>query len=170
MDKILSFFLTFFVFIYPLNSIASSTKLIGEKGDPKKIDRVIKIKMYDNYYEPNLITVKKGETIKFVITNLGEMVHEYNIGTKEMHIKHQPEMAKLVEHEILLADKIDHVKMKEMSKKDHSLGHSHANSVLLEPKESGEIIWKFSKDISLEMACNMPGHYEAGMVGKITIE
>ena len=57
-----------------------------------------------------------------------------------------------------------------MSKKDHSLGHSHANSVLLEPNKTGEIIWKFSKDISLEMACNMPGHYEAGMVGKINIE
>ena len=79
-------------------------------------------------------------------------------------------MAKLVENEILLADKFDHKKMKEMAKKDHSMGHSHANSVLLEPMETGEMIWKFTKDISLEMACNMPGHYEAGMVGKITIE
>ena len=67
-----------------LTVIFSSTKSIGEKGDPKNIDRVIKIKMYDNYYEPNSITVKKGETIKFLITNLGEMVHEYNIGTKEI--------------------------------------------------------------------------------------
>ena len=57
-----------------------------------------------------------------------------------------------------------------MSKVDHSLGHKHANSVMLEPKESGEIIWKFSKDIALEMACNIPGHYESGMVGKIIIE
>ena len=50
MNKILSFFITLFIFIYPINSIASSTKSIGEKGDPKNIDRVIKIKMYDNYY------------------------------------------------------------------------------------------------------------------------
>jgi len=98
------------------------------------------------------------------------MVHEYNIATKEMHIKHQPEMQKLVDHGILLVDKIDMNKMKKMSKKDHSLGHSHANSVLLEPNETGEIIWRFSKDISLEMACNMPGHYETGMVGKINIK
>ena len=83
MNKILSFFITLFIFIYPLTSIASSTKSIGEKGDPNNIDRVINIKMYDNYYEPNSITVKKGETIKFIITNLGKMVHEYNIGTKE---------------------------------------------------------------------------------------
>ena len=95
------------------------------------------------------------------------MVHEYNIGTKEMHIKHQPEMQKLIDHEIITFDKIDKKKMKEMSKKDHSLAHSHSNSVMLEPQTKGEIIWKFSKDIELEMACNIPGHYESGMVGKI---
>ena len=95
------------------------------------------------------------------------MVHEYNIATKEMHIKHQPEMQKLMEHGILLVDKIDMAKMKQMSKKDHSLSHSHSNSIMVEPKKTGEIIWKFSKDIVLEMACNIPGHYESGMVGKI---
>ena len=46
MNKILSFFITLFIFIYPLNSIASSTKSIGEKGDPNNIDRVINIKMF----------------------------------------------------------------------------------------------------------------------------
>ena len=95
------------MFLFTTNSIAASMSMIGEKGDPKNVDRVVKIKMYDNYYEPNLIEVKKGETIKFVITNLGEMVHEYNIGTKEMHIKHQPEMQKLIDHEIISFDKID---------------------------------------------------------------
>ena len=163
-------FLVIILFFVSTSSYSASMNMIGEKGDPSKIDRTIQIEMYDNYYYPTQIEVKKGETIKFIVKNLGELVHEYNIGTKEMHIKHQPEMAKLVEHEILLADKIDHVKMKKMSKKDHSLGHSHANSVLLEPNETGEIIWRFSKDISLEMACNMPGHYETGMVGKINIK
>ena len=163
-------FLVIILFFVSTSSYSASMNMIGEKGDPSKIDRTIEIEMYDNYYYPTQIEVKKGETIKFIVKNLGELVHEYNIGTKEMHIKHQPEMAKLVEHEILLADKIDHEKMKKMAKKDHSLGHSHSNSVLLEPNETGEIIWKFSKDISLEMACNMPGHYETGMVGKITIK
>ena len=160
-------YLFLIIFLFTTNSIAASMSMIGEKGDPNNIDRVIKIKMYDNYYEPNLINIKKGETIKFIITNLGEMVHEYNIGTKEMHIKHQPEMQKLIDHEIITFDKIDKKKMKEMSKKDHSLAHSHSNSIMLEPKTQGEIIWKFSKDIELEMACNIPGHYESGMVGKI---
>ena len=155
------------IFLFSTFSHSASMNMIGEKGDPNKIDRIVNIKMYDNYYEPNLVKIKKGETIKFIVENLGEMVHEYNIGTKEMHIKHQPEMQKLVDHEILLVDKIDRVKMKKMSKMDHSLGHSHSNSIMLEPKTSGEIIWKFSKDVNLEMACNIPGHYESGMFGKL---
>ena len=141
--------------------------MIGEKGKLSEVDRVIEIKMYDNFYEPNEIKVKKGETIKFKVYNFGEFVHEFNIATKEMHFKHQPEMLKLVENEILLADKIDKKKMKEMSKKDHSMSYSHANSVLLEPNEDGEIIWKFNTEAKLEAACNIPGHYETGMIAKI---
>ena len=160
-------FSSIIIFLFSTFSYSASMSMIGEKGDPNKIDRTVNIKMYDNYYEPNLVKIKKGETIKFIVENLGEMVHEYNIGTKEMHIKHQPEMQKLVDQEILLVDKIDRVKMKKMSKMDHSLGHSHSNSIMLEPKTSGEIIWKFSKDVDLEMACNIPGHYESGMFGKL---
>ena len=164
------FFISILISILSTKAYSASMNMIGEKGDPNKVDRVIEIEMHDNYYYPENIDVKKGETIKFIVKNLGNLVHEYNIGTKEMHIKHRPEMMKLVENEILLADKIDRKKMKEMSKKDHSMGHSHANSVLLEPNETGEIIWKFSKNISLEMACNMPGHYEVGMVGQINLK
>ena len=58
-------------------------------------------------------------------------------------------------------------KMKEISKKEHSMSHSHANSVLLEPNKSGEIIWKFNTNSKLEAACNVPGHYESGMIAKI---
>ena len=141
--------------------------MIGEKGKLSEVNRVIEIKMYDNFYEPNEIKVKKGETIKFKVYNFGEFVHEFNIATKKMHLKHQPEMMKLVENEILLADKIDKKKMKEMGKKDHSMSHSHANSVLLEPNEEGEIIWKFNTEAKLEAACNIPGHYETGMIAKI---
>ena len=160
---------TLLIFV-PSISFASSMKMIGEKGDIKDVTKVITVKMFDNYYEPNKIIVKKGETVKFIVKNMGELVHELNIATKEMHIMHQPEMAKMVEHEILLADSIDKNKMKEMAKKDHSMAHKHANSVMLEPNKTGEIIWKFSKDIALEMACNIPGHYESGMVGPIIIE
>jgi len=156
-------------FIIPNILFASSMKMIGEKGKLSEVNRTIEIKMYDNYFEPSKIIVKKGETIKFFVSNYGELVHEFNIATKEMHIKHQPEMMKMVENQILLADKIDKKKMKEMAKKDHSMAHSHSNSVLLEPNEIGEIIWKFSTNTNLEAACNVPGHYEVGMVADIKI-
>ena len=154
-------------FIIPNILFASSMKMIGEKGKLTEVNRTIEIKMYDNYFEPSKIIVKKGETIKFFVSNYGELVHEFNIATKEMHIKHQPEMMKMVENQILLADKIDKKKMKEMAKKDHSMAHSHSNSVLLEPNQSAELIWKFSADTNLEAACNVPGHYESGMVANI---
>ena len=157
-------------FIIPNILFASSIKMIGEEGKLSEVNRIIEIKMYDNYYEPSEIKVKKGETIKFIVYNYGELVHEFNIATKEMHIKHQPEMMKMVENQILLADKIDKKKMKEIAKKDHSMAHSHSNSVLLEPSEIGEIIWKFSTNAKLEVACNVPGHYEAGMIAKIKID
>ena len=141
--------------------------MIGEKGKPSEVSKVFVVKMYDNYYEPNKFTIKKNQTVKFIVYNYGELVHEFNIATKEMHIKHQPEMQKMVENEILLVDKIDKKKMKELSKKDHSMSHSHSNSVLLEPNQSAELIWKFNTNADLEAACNVPGHYEAGMIAKI---
>ena len=156
-------------FLIPNILFASSMKMIGEKGKLSEISRTIEIKMYDNYFEPNVLNIKKGETIKFIVKNYGELVHEFNIATKEMHLKHQPEMMRMVENEILLADRIDKKKMKELSKKDHSMSHSHSNSVLLEPNEIGEIIWKFNTDAILEAACNVPGHYEAGMIANINI-
>ena len=156
-------------FLIPNILFASSMKMIGEKGKLSEVNRTIEIKMYDNYFEPNEIKITKGETIKFIVSNYGELVHEFNIATKEMHIKHQPEMMKMVEHEILLADRIDKDKMKEMAKKDHSMAHSHSNSVLLEPNEIGEIIWKFSTTANLEAACNVPGHYQDGMIATVSL-
>ena len=141
--------------------------MIGEKGDPTEVSKVIIVKMYDNYYEPSKFEIKKNQTIKFIVYNYGKFVHEFNIATRQMHLKHQSEMMKMVENEILLVDRIDKEKMKKLSKKDHSMSHSHSNSVLLEPNQSAEIIWKFNTEAELEAACNVPGHFEAGMIAKI---
>ena len=157
-----------FIFIFIPNILyAGSIKAIGVKGNEKDIDRVITVLMYDNYFEPNQIKIKKNETIKFLVKNKGELVHEFNIATKAMHLKHQTEMMEMVENEIILVDKIDKIKMKEMVKKNPSMAHSHSNSVLLSPGESAELIWKFSNTLDIEAACNVPGHYEAGMITKI---
>ena len=102
MKKIILLFI-----LIPSISFAASMSMIGEKGDPTEVVRVIKVKMYDNYYEPSEFKIKKNETIKFVVFNHGEFVHEFNIATKEMHLEHQIEMMMMVENEILLADRID---------------------------------------------------------------
>ena len=157
-----------FIFIFiPNILLAGSMKAIGVKGSEDSVDRVIKVSMYDNYYKPNKFKIKKNETIKFVVENKGELVHEFNIATKEMHLKHQPEMMMMVEHEILLANKIDKKKMMEMSKKNPAMAHSHSNSVLLSPGQKAELIWKFSNSVDIEAACNVPGHYDVGMIAKI---
>ena len=150
-------------------SYADKNMKIGFKGKESDVTRVIKVVMYDNYYEPSSFKIKAGETIKFEVENLGELVHEFNIANKMMHIKHQPEMQRMVENEILLADSIDRVKMKKMAKMDKAMGHSHSNSVLLEPKQKGNIIWKFDNAVNIEIACNVPGHYQVGMIAKVDI-
>ena len=160
-----------FVLLF-FNSFAYADKnmKIGSKGNENDISRVIKVIMYDNYYEPSSFQINAGETIKFEVKNAGELVHEFNIANKMMHMKHQPEMEKMVENEILFADSIDKDKMKKMAKMDKSMGHSHSNSVLLEPKQKGDIIWKFDNAVNIEVACNVPGHYQAGMIAKVNIK
>ena len=143
---------------------------IGSKGNVADVTRVIKVVMYDNYYEPSSFQIKEGETIKFEVENAGMLVHEFNIANKMMHMKHQPEMIKMAENGILLAFSIDKEKMKKMAKMDKSMGHSHSNSVLLEPKQKGDIIWKFDNAVNIEVACNVPGHYQAGMIAKVNIK
>jgi len=155
-----------------LNSLAFADKnmKIGSKGNVADVTRVIKVIMYDNYYEPSSFQIKEGETIKFEVENAGMLVHEFNIANKMMHMKHQPEMIKMAENGILLAFSIDKEKMKKMAKMDKSMGHSHSNSVLLEPKQKGDIIWKFDNAANIEVACNVPGHYQAGMIAKVNIK
>ena len=159
-----------FTFLF-INSLAYADKnmKIGSKGNEADVTRVIKVVMYDNYYEPSSFQIKTGETIKFEVENAGMLVHEFNIANKMMHMKHQPEMIKMVENEILLADSIDKEKMKKMAKIDKAMGHSHSNSVLLEPNQKGEIIWKFDNAVNIEVACNVPGHYQVGMIAKVDI-
>ena len=161
-------FIIIFLFLHSF-AYADKNMKIGSKGKENEVSRVIKVVMYDNYYEPSSFQIKDGETIKFEVENGGMLVHEFNIANKMMHMKHQPEMIKMVENEILLADSIDKKKMKKMAKMDKAMGHSHSNSVLLEPKQKGEIIWKFDNAVNIEVACNVPGHYQVGMIAKVDI-
>ena len=162
-------FITIFLFLYSF-AYADKDMKIGSKGKKSEVSRVIKVFMYDNYYEPSSFQIKAGETIKFELENAGELVHEFNIANKIMHMKHQPEMLKMVENEILLVDSIDKEKMKKMAKMDKAMGHSHSNSVLLAPNEKGDLVWKFDNAMNIEIACNVPGHYQIGMVANVNLK
>lgn len=142
---------------------------IGKPGKLAMATRTIEILMIDNEFQPKSITVKKGETVRFVVVNKGEFVHEFNIGTAAMHAKHQKEMLVMMEKGVLEADRINHHMMKSKSGHGHGMAHDDPNSVLLEPGKSADIVWTFSTDAKLQMACNVPGHYESGMQGPIRI-
>ncbi|EWY42482.1 hypothetical protein N825_00770 [Skermanella stibiiresistens SB22] len=150
------------------------TAAIGEPAKATPKTRTIQITMGDNFYEPETIPVKAGETVRFVIKNTGEFLHEFNIGTTAMHAAHQKEMAMMVDHGMLSATGVDVKKMKmdhsTMPGMGHSMKHDDPNSVLVEPGQTKELVWKFTKPATLEFACNMPGHYESGMVGKVNFQ
>ena len=141
----------------------------GEQGDPSAVTKTIEITMYDNYYEPEEISVKEGETVRFVITNKGEFVHEFNIATAEMHAAHAPEMMMMMEHGVLEPDRINWDAAKAMQASMGHGMHDAPNSALLEPGQTAELIWKFPDHAELEFACNIPGHYASGMVGEVDL-
>lgn len=142
----------------------------GTAGDAATVSRTISIVMSDNFYEPESVRIKAGETIRFVVQNKGAFVHEFNVGTPDMHIAHQPEMLMMVQHGVLKPNAIDQEAAKAMQVSMGHGMHSDPNSVLLEPGETGEVIWTFptSGDIEIEFACNVPGHYESGMLGRFS--
>lgn len=143
---------------------------IGEAGNKKKVGRVIVVTMFDNRFAPKHINVRKGETVRFLIKNKGEFVHEFNIGTPTMHKQHQKEMTMMMEHGALEPEKINFDRMKMDMGNGKTMMHDDPNSVLLEPGKSAEVIWKFAGSGKLEFACNVPGHYESGMVGDLNIK
>ena len=147
---------------------------IGEPGKATKSTRVVQVKLIDNAYEPESVQVKPGETVKFVLRNEGQLLHEFNIGTAEMHAENQKEMAMMMEHGMLTptgvnekAMNMDHSTMPGMG---HSMKHDDPNSALVPPGQTKELVWKFAQGGKIEFACNIPGHYESGMVGNVKFQ
>ena len=120
----------------------------GQQGDPKKVTRTIRVGMSDKMrFEPESITVKKGETIRFTVTNKGAVLHEMVLGTAEA----------LKEHA-------------ELMKRFPGMEHGEPSMTHVKPGASGEIVWQFTKAGEFEFACLIPGHFEAGMVGKVSVK
>jgi len=119
----------------------------GKPGDPAKVSRTVPVEMDDNMrFTPSEISVKAGETIRFFVVNKGKIPHEMVIGSQ----------AELDEHA-------------EMMKKMPGMKHAEPNQINLEPGKRGGIVWTFDKAGTFAFACLVPGHKEAGMVGKIAV-
>src|SRR6266481_166171 len=122
----------------------------GEPGDPKKPARTIKVVMRGEgkkmAFEPARITVRKGEQIRFVLENADIDDHEFVLATEEENRKHA-----------------------ELMKKFPDMEHDDPNAKRLAPAAHGEILWKFTKAGTFEFACLIPGHREAGMLGKVIV-
>lgn len=123
----------------------------GKPGDASHVDRTVEIIMSEKddgsmVFEPNSLAVKKGETIRFSVRNMGEIEHEFVIDSHEMNMKHKASMEKFPEME-----------------------HDDPNAIRLDEGADGEVIWTFAKDGTFEFACLIPGHYESGMKGDITV-
>jgi plastocyanin len=70
----------------------------GQEGNPKKVTKTIKVDMTDTMrFTPSDVTVKRGETVKFVVHNDGKVLHEMVLGTKEAIAEHAELMKRLPE-------------------------------------------------------------------------
>jgi uncharacterized cupredoxin-like copper-binding protein len=120
----------------------------GRATDPKKATRTVRIAMDDRMaFTPATIEAKRGETIRFVVRNPGKVLHEMVLGTTEELAKHA-----------------------EMMRKFPGMEHDEPNMVHVKPGASGEFAWTFDKAGTFAFACLIPGHFEAGMTGKVVVK
>ena len=119
----------------------------GIAGDAKSVKRTIQVGMSDAMRcTPDAITVRRGETMKFVFRNEGKQLHEFVLGTKK----------ELEEHAALM------VKFPNMEHDEPYMAH-------VDPGKTGQIVWHFNRAGEFHFACLIAGHYQAGMVGRITV-
>lgn len=147
--------------ILALSLAAAPAFATGEHANTynAEVDRTVEFNAGDMWFDPESLDVTPSETIKFTVTNTGSLKHEFVIGSTEAQKEHR-EM------------------MQNMSDNDHgSDGHGHGGpgdgmpSVTIKPGETAELVWNASKNMeALEYACNIPGHYEAGMHGSINFQ
>lgn len=120
---------------------------IGKPGVAAKATLIVQVDMADNMrFTPANISVKQGETVRFVIKNSGQVKHELVLGTEK----------ELKEHY-------------EVMKKNPEMEHDDPNMVTLAPGKSGEVVWQFTKAGKVDFACLQPGHYDAGMKGAVSV-
>jgi len=131
----------------PAGEVVFEQTAWGIAGRAADARRTVTIAMTDAMrFSPDKLTVKEGETLRFVVRNKGRMLHEMVIGTPDELAKHAAMMAKFPNME-----------------------HDEPYMVHVDPGKTGEIIWTFNRAGQFEFACLIPGHYEAGMRGTLTV-
>jgi uncharacterized cupredoxin-like copper-binding protein len=141
----------------------------GTAVKPTPSARLVTITLRDNFYEPESVKIKAGETVRFILVNQGQLLHEFALGRPGDHAKHQEMMTMMVQHGMITATGINQKAMQMNHAAMGMAAHAHGpetGSVLIEPGKRAELTWKFTRSMTLEFACTIPGHYEAGMVGK----
>ena len=127
--------------------VVKEQKPWGIAGDAAQARRTIEIRMDDNMrFTPSAIEVREGETVKLVVRNTGKVMHELVIGTREELNAHA-----------------------EMMKKHPNMEHDEPYMAHVEPGKTGEIVWTFNRAGRFEFGCLIPGHFDAGMKGGITV-
>ena len=127
--------------------ISTEEKAFGRQGNPKKVNRTVQLDMADTMrFTPDSIKVKAGETVRFVVKNTGKQMHEMVIGTEK----------ELKEHA-------------ELMRKFPTMEHDEPYMAHVAPGEKEEIVWQFTKPGEYHFGCLIPGHFEAGMKGKIVV-
>ncbi len=122
-------------------------KSFGKAGDAKKAVRTISVDMSDRMrFTPAALTVKRGDTVKFIIKNSGKAMHEFVLGT----------MAELKAHS-------------EMMKQHPGMEHDEPYMAHVAPGKTAAMVWQFTKSGEFHFGCLLPGHLEAGMVGNINV-
>ena len=125
----------------------AESSAIGQPGKAAKVTRTVAVDMTDAMrFIPERITVKQGETIKFMVKNSGQVKHEMVLGTEQ----------ELKEHY-------------ELMKKTPEMEHADDNSVTVQPGKTGEIVWNFTKAGVVNFACLQVGHFDAGMKGAVDV-
>lgn len=131
--------------------LAAEKFAFGQLGERSKVDRTVTITTLDMRFEPKVLKVKTGETIRFVVMNKSDVDHDFTIGDAATQTAHRTEML---------------AAMGKGAKMHHD---ADPNAISIKAGQVGELVWKFSRAGQFEFDCNVPGHYEAGMKGTITV-
>lgn len=141
----------------------------GQPGTTDAATRTIAVTLGEHFMTPETIRVAPGETVRFRVTNQGEFLHSFVIANPQTHGDRQAMMGMMLDHGMITETAINPGQMKMDHGDGHHMDHDHHDLLLVEPGKSADLVWTFPQGGDIVIACDMPGHYEAGMAASLTI-